>query len=223
MLVFGEVELNKKQKLHLTKQDILDSDRIKRLNMINSLTGIKPGNIVGSISNDGKTNLAIISSVVHLSSKPGLIGFIMRPHGEVKRDTYNNICENGYFTINHIPTSHAEQAHYTSAKFDTDISEFDRCGFTEQYIEGFKAPFVEESNIKMGLKLVEEIEIKSSNTKMLVGEIQHVIIPDNAINETGYINLEKAASAGISGLNSYYKLEFLDSYPYARVEDVPEF
>ena len=63
MLVFGEVELNKKQKMHLTKQDILDSDRIKRLNMINSLTGIKPGNIVGSISNDGKTNLAIISSV----------------------------------------------------------------------------------------------------------------------------------------------------------------
>ena len=86
MLVFGEVELNKKQKMHLTKQDILDSDRIKRLNMINSLTGIKPGNIVGSISNDGKTNLAIISSVVHLSSKPGLIGFIMRPHGEVKKE-----------------------------------------------------------------------------------------------------------------------------------------
>jgi flavin reductase (DIM6/NTAB) family NADH-FMN oxidoreductase RutF len=209
--------------MNFTKQDILDCDRIKRLNIINSISGIKPGNLIGSISDKGTTNLAIISSVVHLSSNPPLIGFIMRPRGEVKRDTYNNIRENHLFTINHIPTSHIEQAHYTSAKFDTEISEFDRCGFTPEYIEGFKAPFVKESKIKMGLKLVEEIPIPSSKTTMIVGEIQHLMLPDNTMNETGFINLEQADTAGIAGLNSYYKLQFLDSFPYARVEDVPTF
>ena len=209
--------------MNCTKQDILDCDRIKRLNIINSISGIKPGNLIGSISDKGTTNLAIISSVVHLSSNPPLIGFIMRPRGEVKRDTYNNIRENHLFTINHIPTSHIEQAHYTSAKFDTEISEFDRCGFTPEYIEGFKAPFVKESKIKMGLKLVEEIPIPSSKTTMIIGEIQQLVLPDNAMNETGYINLEQAGTAGIAGLNSYYKLQFLDSFPYARVEDVPTF
>jgi|TARA_B110000879_G_scaffold33629_1_gene46261 flavin reductase (DIM6/NTAB) family NADH-FMN oxidoreductase RutF len=209
--------------MNFTKQDILDCDRIKRLNIINSISGIKPGNLIGSISDKGTTNLAIISSVVHLSSNPPLIGFIMRPRGEVKRDTYNNIRENHLFTINHIPTSHIEQAHYTSAKFDTEISEFDRCGFTPEYIEGFKAPFVKESKIKMGLKLVEEIPIPSSKTTMIIGEIQQLVLPDNAMNETGYINLEQAGTAGIAGLNSYYKLQFLDSFPYARVEDVPTF
>ncbi|MFT6137416.1 MAG: flavin reductase (DIM6/NTAB) family NADH-FMN oxidoreductase RutF [Salibacteraceae bacterium] len=209
--------------MNCTKQDILDCDRIKRLNIINSISGIKPGNLIGSISDKGTTNLAIISSVVHLSSNPPLIGFIMRPRGEVKRDTYNNIRENHLFTINHIPTSHIEQAHYTSAKFDTEISEFDRCGFTPEYIEGFKAPFVKESKIKMGLELVEEIPIPSSKTTMIVGEIQHLMLPDNTMNETGFINLEQADTAGIAGLNSYYKLQFLDSFPYARVEDVPTF
>ncbi|MDE0771686.1 MAG: flavin reductase [Salibacteraceae bacterium] len=209
--------------MHLTIQDIQDSDKIKRLNIINSITGIKPGNLVGSVSKEGKTNLAIISSVVHLSSKPPLVGFIMRPNGDVKRDTYNNILENGLFTINHIPVSHIEQAHYTSAKFETAISEFSRCGFSEEYLEGFEAPFVKESNIKIGLKLIEEVEIKSSNTRMIVGEIQHLVIPDNALDETGYIDLEKAESIGISGLNSYYKLQYLDSFPYARVEEVPMF
>ena len=155
--------------MHFTKQDILDCDRIKRLNIINSISGIKPGNLIGSISDKGTTNLAIISSVVHLSSNPPLIGFIMRPHGEVKRDTYNNIRENHLFTINHIPTSHIEQAHYTSAKFDTEISEFDRCAFTPEYIGGFKAPFVKESKIKMGPGPVEEIPIPSSKTTMIVG------------------------------------------------------
>ncbi len=209
--------------MHLTKQQIIDSDRIKRLNIINSITGIKPGNLVGSVSKSGNTNLAVISSVVHLSSNPALVGFIMRPHGEVKRDTYNNIKETGAYTINHIPTSHTEQAHYTSAKFDTEISEFERCGFKVEYIDGFDAPFAAESQLKIGLSFVEEIPIPSSNTTMIVGQIEHLVLPEEALKETGYINLEKANSAGISGLNSYYELKYKASYPYARVSEVPNF
>ena len=86
----------------LTKSEIQNLDKVRRLNIVNSITGIKPGNLVATKSIDGVTNVAIISSVVHLSSNPALIGFITRPHGEYRRDTFNNIMETKCFTINHI-------------------------------------------------------------------------------------------------------------------------
>ena len=64
--------------MHFSKQDILNTPRIKRLNLINSITGIKPANLIGTISKNSHTNLAIFSSVIHLGSSPSLIGFIIR-------------------------------------------------------------------------------------------------------------------------------------------------
>ena len=207
--------------MHLNKTEIASLKKVPRLNIINSITGIKPGNVVGTKSKNGISNLAIISSVVHLSSNPALIGFIMRPSREYRRDTYNNILESACYTINHVHTSFIERAHYTSAKFDKDISEFDACGLTEEYIEDFFAPFVKESTIKMALTLREQIPIQSSNTTLIVGEIEHIFIPDEIIDSNGYLDLGKGNSVGISGLNSYYELSYKASFPYARVHQLP--
>ena len=117
--------------MHLTKEEIQQTSRIKRLNIINSITGVKPANLIGSISENGHSNLAIFSSIVHLGSNPALLGFILRPQHEVRRDTYDNIMQTKYYTINHISSKYVENAHYTSAKFDKEDSEFERCKFTE--------------------------------------------------------------------------------------------
>ena len=82
---------------HFTKSNIKDLEKVKRLNIINSITGIKPGNLIGTISKEKITNLAIFSSVIHLGSNPALLGFILRPQERVRRDTYNNILENGSY------------------------------------------------------------------------------------------------------------------------------
>jgi len=87
----------------------------------------------------------------------------------------------------------------------------------------FKAPFVKESPIKMGMKYLESIPIERNGTILVIGEVEHLIMPEEAVSNKGYINLETAEVAGISGLNSYYKLEKIGSFPYARVEEVPEF
>ena len=137
--------------MHLTKEDIFNTPRIKRLNLINSITGIKPGNLIGSISKNGNSNLAIFSSVVHLGSNPALIGFISRPHDKVRRDTLENILETKYYTINHIHSDFIKQAHQTSGKYDKDVSEFETCHLTETYLYNFSAPFLKESKIKFGL------------------------------------------------------------------------
>jgi hypothetical protein len=39
----------------------------------------------------------------------------------------------------------------------------------------------------------------------------------------GQINLAQYQAVGIAGLNSYYKLEKLASYPYVRTHEIPEF
>jgi flavin reductase (DIM6/NTAB) family NADH-FMN oxidoreductase RutF len=209
--------------MHITKQDILDLDRIRRLNMINSVTGIKPANLLGTISAEGKTNLAIFSSVLHLGSNPALLGFILRPGGEKTRHTYRNIKETGYYTINHVHKSFALNAHYTSAKFEPEVSEFSACRLTEEYLAGFKAPFVRESRLKLGLSFQDEISIALNDTLLVIGEVEHLFLPDDIMDQEGHLDLIKVDDVGIAGLNSYYSLRRLNKFPYARPGELPDF
>ena len=209
--------------MYFSKEDIENLSRVKRLNIINSITGIKPGNLIGSKSLEGHTNLAIFSSVVHLGSHPALIGFFLRPSTKIRRDTYENILETGSYTINHIDKRIIEKAHYSSVKFSSYVSEFEKLKLTEQYINDFYAPYLLESKIKIGLSFVEEVDVKINGTKLIIGEIRHIYLPENIMSEEGYLNLEKSASVGIGGLNSYYNLNFNAEFLYARIENLPNF
>jgi len=204
------------------KKEIEELDRITRLKIINSATGIKPANLIGTIDNRGNTNLAVFSSVVHLGSNPALLGFISRPRTTDAGHTFTNIIKNEYYTINHIHPEFIKNAHYTSAKFPKDISEFERCNLTEEYMKDFKAPFVKESTFKIGMRLKEVIDIKLNNTALVIGEIENVTFPDESIVNSD-IDLEVARGVGISGLNSYYALKKIGNHPHVRVGEVPEF
>lgn len=73
------------------------------------------------------------------------------------------------------------------------------------------------------MKLVEEIDIKANDTKLIVGEIQELILPEDCLDDKGYVRLDRLFDVGIGGLNSYYSLRRMKSFPYARVSEVPEF
>lgn len=208
--------------MHYNKKDLATLDRVTRLKIINSITGIKPANLIGTINSKGITNLAIFSSVVHLGSDPSLLAFIARPQTAEVGHTLQNIQENQCYTINHIHPEFIKNAHYTSAKFAAHISEFDRCGLTEEYLGDFKAPFVKESHFKIGLQHQQTIAIPLNGTCLVIGEVVHLTLPDTAIVATD-IDLEATKSVGISGLNSYYTLQKIEKHPYVRVHEVPEF
>lgn len=205
-----------------TKKDIEQLDRISRLKLINAVTGIKPANLIGSINSVGLSNLAIFSSVVHLGSNPALLGFISRPQTQEVGHTLRNIKENKSYTINHIHPSFVKNAHYTSAKFNEEVSEFEHCGLTQEYHKNIPAPFVKQSTFKVGMQFIETLEIKHNGTVMVIGEIQKLII-DNSTMVDGDIDLEASNSMGISGLNSYYELKKIAQFPYARIEELPKF
>ncbi|MAJ44641.1 MAG: flavin oxidoreductase [Candidatus Marinimicrobia bacterium] len=204
--------------MYLSKNDIENLEFTFRINIINSITGIKPANLIGTISDKGITNLAIFSSVVHIGSNPALIGMFSRPMKKVKRNTFSNILKTQFYTINHVNENIYEGAHKTSIKYGKNISEFKECNFEEEYLNNFKAPFVRESNIKIGMKYVEHKDIKINNTVLIIGEVQNITLPDSAVSSTGYINLENSKSTGISGCNTYYAVKKIKDLSYIENE-----
>ncbi|MCH2233284.1 MAG: flavin reductase [Crocinitomicaceae bacterium] len=207
---------------HISRQDISEQERVFRLNLINSISGFKSANLIGTVDEYGHQNLAIFSSVIHLGSNPPLLGFIMRP-STVPRNTQDNIMATGKYTINHIHSRMIQNAHYTSAKFEKEISEFEACSLTPEFLNDFRAPFVKESKIKMAMNFVEDIHIKHNNTKLIIGEIEDIHIEENLIQENGIVDLNKGDTVTISGLNKYHKAFELNEFPYARITELPKF
>jgi flavin reductase (DIM6/NTAB) family NADH-FMN oxidoreductase RutF len=205
----------------ISREEIEKMEKIYRLNLVNSLSGIKTANLVGTISKENVTNLAIISSLVHLSSSPALLGMMLRPTS-VPRHTYSNIKQTRVFSINMVGVDFIDKAHYTSAKFDVAESEFEKCGLTEEYFSESIAPCVKESPVKILMQYEGEYHIRESNTILIVGSIQSVHLPASAVDEKGMFNLEEMEIAGVSGLNTYYRVSKEANFAYARVGQFPQ-
>jgi len=196
------------------KQTILNMDQRERIHFVNSLSGYKSANLIGSISQDGITNLSIVSSVVHLGADPALIAFVNRPH-TVQRDTLENIYSSKAYTINHVSSNFFEDAHHTSARYPADISEFDQTQLSEMYTS-FKAPYVAQSKIKMGVEFKEKIDITLNGTVFIIGEITEIIVENELILDDGKIDIEQAQSVCVSGLDEYHTTQSLGRLAYAK-------
>lgn len=204
---------------HLTAADIAGFDKIYRLNLVNGLPGFKSANLVGTASADGATNLAVFSSALHLGSDPALLGIVTRPT-TVPRHTYANLKASGCYTLNHVPVALAAAAHYTSANFPDSVSEFDECGFTAVFRDGFPAPYVAESPLSIGLRLLEEHHI-SNGTVLLVGTVEHVYLAEEGLRDDGTLDLAALATACISGLDGYHAVAPPVRFGYARPGQPP--
>lgn len=200
-------------------KDIQDLEHLYKINLINSCSGFKSANLLGSVSSEGITNVAIFSSVTHLGSNPPTLGFILRPT-TVPRNTYKNIKDTGVFTINHIYEDIIEDAHHTSAKYPNEISEFDVTCLEEEYKGNFKAPFVKNSPVQMSMKFVEEINVPSNSVMLIVAQIEELYIDDKILEKDGLINLSKGNIATINGLDTYAIPKFKTQLSYQRPKKI---
>lgn len=198
--------------------DINNLEKIFKINLINSCSGFKSANLLGSISNEGTPNVAVFSSVTHLGSSPPTLGFILRPT-TVPRDTYKNIKEKGFFTINHIYEDIIEDAHHTSAKYPEHISEFNITNLEEEYKGEFNAPFVKNAPVQMSMKFMEEIYVSSNDVLLIVAQIQELYINDELLEDDGLINLSKGNVAAINGLDTYTIPKFKEQLTYQRPKE----
>ncbi len=188
--------------MYFNEEDIENLEKIFRVNLINSCSGYKAANLIGTVSGNNN-NLAIFSSLVHLGSNPPLLGFFLRPTEIVPRHTYLNLKENQYYTINSVEKEFADKAHHTSAKYDKSISEFEIVDLEPEFINKFPSPYVKSSSIKIGMKFVEEIKISYNKSRLIVGKIVELHVNDDMIDKDGFLNLYKAEVATISGCDGY--------------------
>ena len=199
--------------LTFSREDILESEKLYRTKLINSLAGIRQIALIGTKSNSGLENLAIFNSIIHLGAHPPLFGFISRPDS-VERDSLRNIKETGSYTFNYMDKNWMKEAHQTSARYPKDQSEFERVGLTSQYLENCFAPFVKDASIKMEMKFQQMVDIEINKTKMIIGSMERVHIPRNRLAEDGLVKPFDLLLSG--GLDAYYVSEFLEQLPYAK-------
>lgn len=200
-------------------KDINSLDKIYRINLINSCSGFKSANLLGTISTKDITNVAVFSSVTHLGSNPPTLGFILRPT-TVPRNTYQNIKDLGYFTINHIWEDIIEDAHHTSAKYPDDISEFDMTNLEPEFKGEYKAPFVKNAPVQMSMKFIEEIYVPSNDVMLVVAQIQELYVENELLQNDGLINLSKGNIATINGLDTYAIPKFKKQLSYERPKNI---
>jgi flavin reductase (DIM6/NTAB) family NADH-FMN oxidoreductase RutF len=187
-----------------------------RAKFINSLSGFKSVNLIGTQDLSGQSNLAIFSSVVHLGASPALVGFVMRPDNGT-RHTLENIINTQHYTINHVSAEFFRAAHQSSARYLKEQSEFNHLGLSAHYIGNFTAPFVKESQLKYAVKFKQSLPITLNNTQFIIGEITHIICDENAIQDDGYIDIEALATVSLSGLDSYHTCKRISRLSYAKV------
>jgi flavin reductase (DIM6/NTAB) family NADH-FMN oxidoreductase RutF len=201
---------------HIDTQQLDQLETRYRTHLINSLGGFKSVVLIGTANTAGQSNLSVFNSVVHLGANPALIGFIVRPDS-VERHTWNNIETTGSYTINHIHEGIYKQAHQSSAKYSSSVSEFSEVGLTEEYKTDIHAPFVKESLVQIGLTFEQRIPIELNGTSLIIGRIRDLFFPEVSLSEDGFVDLEKAGSLAGSGLDGYFKTQRLSRLSYAKV------
>ena len=193
--------------------DIAAMDKLQRVQFATTLPGPKPLCLVGTRSLAGRSNLAPFSSVTHLGSNPILIGMVTRPD-TVERHTLRNILETQSWTLNHVTEEFVAQAHQCSARYPDETSEFEATGLTEHHQPGITAPFVLESPIRFALKLEEIIDIPSNNTKLIVGRVWFVEIPDESYSPDGTVDISRSLAS--TALDTYFLIQEVARLPYAK-------
>lgn len=198
-----------------TKEDLSQMSKVPRLNLVNCVTGYKSANLIGTVSTEGVLNVAVFSSVTHLGSEPPLLGFILRPT-TVPRDTYKNLKETGYFTVNHITEEMIADAHHTSSSYDETISEFDKTNLEPEFIDNLKVPFVKGSPVKLLCRYVNEYKIEENDCIHIIAAIETIYADDTLFHNDEWLQLDRGNVVAINGLDGYAVPKLSDRFHYAR-------
>jgi len=203
----------------ISKETISQMDKIEKLNLINSCTGYKSANLIATKSIDGNNSVAIFNNVTHIGNSPSLIGFIVHPT-TLPQDTYKNIMETGYFTVNHITIDMIADAHNTSTHSGSGVSEFDKTNLEVEYKDGFNIPFVKKSPVQLYCKFVNEYIIKENETIHIIASIEHIFFDRDLQHKDGWIQLDKGNIVTLNGVDGYFLPKLIDRIKPAK-QNIP--
>jgi flavin reductase (DIM6/NTAB) family NADH-FMN oxidoreductase RutF len=206
--------------MKIDKLQLDDMQSQHRAAFVNSLSGFKSANLVGTCDDKGQTNLAVMSSAVHIGSSPALLALVIRPGG-AERHTLANILATGVYTLNHVSLDMISRAHQTAARYARQQSEFECCGFSACWHETHAAPFVADASVQIAMQLREHQQLAINQTHLVIGEVKFVVFPQDALRRDGSLDLVATETAALSGLDSYHRVTLHKRMAYAKPDQPP--
>lgn len=187
--------------IHLSKEQLMEAESFYRRDLVNSLSGYKSLNLIGTKNQQGLTNLSPFSQIFHIGATPPIVGILFRPH-TVERHTFENILETGQFTLNHVTPAFYKEAHQTAARYEG--SEFEATGLEEEYLGDFYAPFVKISPLKVACRLAERVTLKINGTELIIADIEDIYVDQKGLRSDGSLDLNALETVTNTGLDEYH-------------------
>ena len=149
--------------------------------------GPRPIAFAATVDEDGNDNLAPFSFFNVFSANPPILIFSPARSGRTNetKDTYNNVKLVPEVVINVVNHDIVHQMSLASSPFSSEVSEFEKAGFTAIESETIRPKRVGESPVQFECKVIEVKELGSEGGagNLVICEVQKIHIAESVLNE----------------------------------------
>jgi flavin reductase (DIM6/NTAB) family NADH-FMN oxidoreductase RutF len=179
----------------------------ERHQMLLSAVAPRPIAFVGSLSDDGRANLAPFSFFNAFGANPPYLAFSPANRGTdgTQKDTLRNILATRECTVSIVNYGLTQQMNLASADYPSDVDEFEKAGLRKAYGQKIFVPFVEQSPFAMECRLVQFVELggREGSGNLLIVEALAYHVKSSVIDSQGRIDPLLMDPVGRMGGNFY--------------------
>lgn len=173
--------------------------------------GPRPIAFASTVDELGNDNLAPFSFFNVFSANPPIMVFSPARSGRTgaTKDTYNNVKVVPEVVINVVNYNMVQQMSLASSPFASDVSEFEKAGFTPIASETIKPKRVAESPVQFECKVIEVIELGEGGGagNLVICEVTRIHIKEGVLNEDQMVDQKKIDLVARMGGNWYCRAD----------------
>lgn len=173
--------------------------------------GPRPIAFASTVDESGNDNLAPFSFFNVFSANPPIMVFSPARSGRTgaTKDTYNNVKVVPEVVINVVNYDMVQQMSLASSPFASDVSEFEKAGFTPIASETIKPKRVAESPVQFECKVIEVKELGDGGGagNLVICEVARIHIEEDVLNEDQMVDQKKIDLVARMGGNWYCRAD----------------
>lgn len=173
--------------------------------------GPRPIAFASTLDESGNDNLAPFSFFNVFSANPPIMVFSPARSGRTgaTKDTYNNVKVVPEVVINVVNYDMVQQMSLASSPFASDVSEFEKAGFTPLASETIKPKRVAESPVQFECKVIEVKELGEGGGagNLVICEVTRIHIKEEVLNEDQMVDQKKIDLVARMGGNWYCRAD----------------
>ena len=184
-----------------TPADLSPTDAYK---LMTGLVVPRPIGWIGTIDDQGRTNLAPYSFFQAVATNPPVVLFSAGVSNGHRKDSLRNAVESGEFTCNMVGMPTVEAMNASAAELAWGESEFEATGLTPEPSDVIKAPRVAEARASFECRVIQVIELGEAPNEnhVVLGEVVRIHAEDEILDGTR-VDFEGLDAVGRLAGNAY--------------------